>query len=174
VFGGGVGSGTAALNAYAEWTFEGNVLAGANPSSYPPSNFYPAAFPQDIGFVDAANGDFRLSSSSSYKNRASDGNDPGVSFADLWVKTARAVSGLAEKSLGDFNGDGAIDAADYVVWRKTVGSQAGYDLWRTNFGRTAGSDSSLSTAVPDPSSIVLLLVAATLLLRMRNVRGWRS
>ena len=40
---------------------------------------------------------------------------------------------------GDFNGDGAVDAADYVVWRKTDGSQAGYDLWRTNFGRTAAA-----------------------------------
>ena len=42
---------------------------------------------------------------------------------------------------GDYNGDGAVDAADYVVWRKTGGGQAGYDLWRTNFGRTVGAAS---------------------------------
>ena len=114
VFGGGVGSGTAALNAYAEWTFEGNVLAGANAPAYPPDNFYPANFAHDIGFVDAASGDFRLSSTSPYKNRASDGDDPGVDFDALRVRTARARSGLPEDSLGDFNGDGANDAADQV------------------------------------------------------------
>jgi hypothetical protein len=170
VFGGGVGSGTAALNAYAEWTFEANVLAGANAPAYPPNNFYPANFPQGIGFVDAAKGDFRLSSTSPYKNQATDGDDPGADFPDLWVKTARARNGLPEDSLGDFNGDGSIDTADYVMWRNGDGSQAGYDLWRTNFGRSAESGSGFSTAVPDPSSIVLLLVAVTLLVRMRYVR----
>ena len=96
VFGGGVGSGTAALNAYAQWTFEGNVLAGANPAVYPTNNFYPASFPQDIGFVDPANGDYRLSSSSPYKNRATDGGDPGVDFDALLAKTARALNGVIQ------------------------------------------------------------------------------
>ena len=31
---------------------------------------------------------------------------------------------------GDFNDDGTVDAADYVVWRKTDGTQAGYNTWR--------------------------------------------
>jgi len=115
VFGGGVGSGTAALNAYAQWTFEGNVLAGANAAIYPANNFYPANFPQDIGFVDPANSDFRLSPSSPYNGRATDGGDPGVDFNALWAYTARARSGIPETSLGDFNGDGNVDAADYVV-----------------------------------------------------------
>ncbi|HEY3392496.1 MAG TPA: PEP-CTERM sorting domain-containing protein [Lacipirellulaceae bacterium] len=61
---------------------------------------------------------------------------------------------------GDFNNDGKVDAADYVVWRKTDGSQPGYDEWRTNFGRTAGSGSALgSAAVPEPSALVLLAAA---------------
>jgi hypothetical protein len=64
---------------------------------------------------------------------------------------------------GDYNGNGVVDAADYVVWRKTDGSQAGYNEWRTNFGRTAGSGSggaspSLS-AVPEPAGIFLVLGA---------------
>jgi hypothetical protein len=65
---------------------------------------------------------------------------------------------------GDFNGDGVVDAADYVVWRKTDGSQSGYDLWRTNFGRTAGSSVNVSTAdqtaVPEPAMLVLVCVSA--------------
>ena len=39
---------------------------------------------------------------------------------------------------GDGNGDGSVDAADYVVWRKMGGSQADYDAWRGNFGKTNG------------------------------------
>jgi hypothetical protein len=58
---------------------------------------------------------------------------------------------------GDFNEDGKVDAADYVVWRKTDGTPTGYNLWRTNFGRTSGSGSSLTAgaAVPEPSTMLL-------------------
>jgi hypothetical protein len=60
---------------------------------------------------------------------------------------------------GDFNHDNRVDAADYVVWRKSNGSPADYTLWRTNFGRTSGSGSSVAAAaVPEPASIVLLSV----------------
>ena len=38
---------------------------------------------------------------------------------------------------GDYNHDSKVDAADYVVWRKSDGSQSGYDTWRANFGATA-------------------------------------
>jgi hypothetical protein len=62
---------------------------------------------------------------------------------------------------GDYNNDGKVDAADYVVWRKhNINGQQGYDNWRTNFGRTAGSGSSLdgAGAVPEPASLALLLL----------------
>ena len=40
---------------------------------------------------------------------------------------------------GDYNGDGSVDAADYVVWRKSnINGQQGYNDWRTNFGSTGG------------------------------------
>jgi alpha-tubulin suppressor-like RCC1 family protein len=35
---------------------------------------------------------------------------------------------------GDYNRDGAVDAADYVLWRKNDGSEQGYTTWRANFG----------------------------------------
>jgi hypothetical protein len=62
--------------------------------------------------------------------------------------------------VGDYNSDGKVDAADYVVWRKNdINGQQGYDDWRTNFGRTAGSGSALGAgAVPEPASLALLLV----------------
>jgi hypothetical protein len=71
---------------------------------------------------------------------------------------------------GDFNGDGNVDAADYVVWRKTDGTLASYNEWRDNFGETAGSGSlGRQSAVPEPSAVVLLLtVALAVLMRGRR------
>jgi hypothetical protein len=69
---------------------------------------------------------------------------------------------------GDFNGDGAVDTADYV-WRKGMGTtytQADYDVWRANFGRTVGSGAAVnppdasvepfSAMIPEPSSFALV------------------
>jgi hypothetical protein len=36
---------------------------------------------------------------------------------------------------GDFNGDGIVDAGDYVVWRKGLGTaytQTDFDTWRAH------------------------------------------
>ncbi|HEY3394548.1 MAG TPA: hypothetical protein VGK58_17690 [Lacipirellulaceae bacterium] len=64
---------------------------------------------------------------------------------------------------GDYNGDGSVDAADYVVWRKNnINGQQGYDDWRTNFGLTTGPGSanglSAGAAVPEPISACLMVV----------------
>ena len=58
--------------------------------------------------------------------------------------------------LGDFNANGIVDAADYVVWRNSLGvtgsglaadgngdnmvTQLDYAIWKANFGDTAGGD----------------------------------
>jgi hypothetical protein len=70
---------------------------------------------------------------------------------------------------GDFNNDNAVNAADYVVWRKGLGTtytQNDYNVWRANFGQTAGSGSgaTASAAVPEPTTLLLLTFAAA---------GWR-
>jgi hypothetical protein len=67
---------------------------------------------------------------------------------------------------GDFNSDGKVDAADYVVWRKSDNSPSGYNTWRTNFGRTSGSGAALgaSAAVPEPSSAILGALALALIM----------
>jgi Concanavalin A-like lectin/glucanases superfamily len=61
---------------------------------------------------------------------------------------------------GDYNDDGSVDAADYVVWRKTMGSSAAaYNTWRTNFGRTAAPGLGASVAaVPEPASLALCIL----------------
>ena len=63
---------------------------------------------------------------------------------------------------GDFNNDGTVDAADYVVWRKTDGTQLGYDTWRANFGGRAGGASVTNAAVPEPAAALLLLLGAAI------------
>lgn len=62
---------------------------------------------------------------------------------------------------GDFNHNGIVDAADYVLWRKTDNSPGQYELWRANFGRSefgAGQSSGIP-GVPEPATVLLLLVA---------------
>jgi hypothetical protein len=70
--------------------------------------------------------------------------------------------------IGDFNQDGTVDAADYVMWRTGLGTtytQADYELWRAHFGETVGSEAVLRSAeplsvlVPEPSNVSLLFVS---------------
>ena len=71
---------------------------------------------------------------------------------------------------GDFNFDGYVDAADYVVWRKIDGTPAGYNAWRTHFGQTAGSGSNTAAnaAVPEPATLIMILAAAACCLCQRR------
>jgi hypothetical protein len=62
---------------------------------------------------------------------------------------------------GDYNHDGKVDAADYVIWRKTgINGAQGYTDWRSNFGTGGpGAGSGLGGAsVPEPASAVLLVI----------------
>jgi hypothetical protein len=100
-----------------------------------------------------------------------------------------------ERLLGDFNADGAVNAADYVMWRDSLG-QVGEGLaadgagpiglpdgivdsldffyWRENFGRiwnpldpvAALIHKTTQTPVPEPNNVkVILLVGASLIMK---------
>src|SRR5262249_28094823 len=61
------------------WTsfvFEKNVIVGGQSSNYPLGNYFINSF-SEVGFVDMAKGDYRLSSSSQYRNAGTDGQDIG-------------------------------------------------------------------------------------------------
>jgi hypothetical protein len=72
---------------------------------------------------------------------------------------------LPEATLpGDYNQDGKVDAADYVVWRNDPaafgGDPAGYTTWRANFGATASGSAAAIAAVPEPAAWSLMALAA--------------
>lgn len=71
---------------------------------------------------------------------------------------------------GDFNLDGVVEAADYVLWRKNGGSLSQLAIWRTHFGQTAGSgsSSSVNAAAPEPSTQLMLVLAATCVYSRRS------
>jgi hypothetical protein len=109
----------------------------------------------------------------------------GVNSPFVWdvskLYTAGEVTFLAAAGIpGDFNNDNSVNAADFVLWRKGVGTiytQAAYDVWRSHFGQvfTGGSGSRADThaAVPEPA--VLTLVLAVLLMTpcwSRRARGF--
>ncbi len=78
---------------------------------------------------------------------------------------------------GDYNQNGSVDAADYIIWRRTLG-QSGiglaadgngnkqidngdYNIWRSHFGQSVASEFLAHTAVPEPANFILLTLAAT-------------
>jgi hypothetical protein len=82
VKGDGTGEGRVALEAFCPgYVFTKNVIAGAG-SDYPPGNFYPSSLEQ-VGFVDLANQNYRLSSTSRYSKAAPNRKDLGCDFDAL-------------------------------------------------------------------------------------------
>jgi hypothetical protein len=92
-----------------------------------------------------------------------------------FVATYDLPAGVA----GDYNGNGAVDAADYVLWRNggpllnevdTPGivNAADYDVWRGVFGNAAGAGSALdATGVPEPTALgMAFAVSLAILMRI--------
>ena len=93
-------------------------------------------------------------------------------------------------SLGDYNQNGTVDAADYTVWRDHLGSSTSlpnddtpgvdtddYNRWKLNFGETAsgsGSGANANAAVPEPATAGLALVGLLGLACRRNRGRWDS
>jgi len=91
---------------------------------------------------------------------------------NLIVATTFAEAfGIDEGDNGDFNGDGVVDAADYVVWRKNGLSQEEFNVWRANFGETVGSSGAAGSSVPEPAMGLLISVGMLLgVVRRRAAR----
>ena len=100
-------------------------------------------------------------------------SDPTDTYIQAEIYSLTPI--LAPHIPGDYNFDGTVDAADYFGWRTSLGSTdtpyadgngngvvdaADYVIWRKAFDQTAGSGSSagVNAEVPEPASVLLLLV----------------
>ena len=81
----------------------------------------------------------------------------------------------ASTTSGDYDHDGFVDAAYYIVWRESLGQNGtslaadgngnnqvtvdDYSIWKANFGEFlgSGSGSASSGVVPEPSAVWLVL-----------------
>jgi hypothetical protein len=101
----------------------------------------------------------------------------GAGLLNMEIESIRVMLPAPPGLPGDYNGNGSVDAADYVVWRNgepllnevaTVGSVTLEDFteWRARFGNSASGASLGDSQVPEPLSatmaLVAMLVAATL------------
>jgi glucose/arabinose dehydrogenase len=97
---------------------------------------------------------------------------------------------------GDYNQDGVVDAADYSVWRDTLGSTtdlrangndsgashgvidaADYAIWKTHFGEsvdTGAGGSSVQVPEPSAGALLFLLLAGIASSKGRFGRYWKQ
>jgi hypothetical protein len=131
---------------------------GALPSKVPTNGIYPFAY-IDVNSSTGVSiqGEFAIGT-----DRAPIG-DNGLQL----TLDGQLIGGV----LGDYNANGLVDSADYILWRvggplqndPTTGLQAAdYDFWRSRFGAAAGANAAFGaspTAIPEPSSIGLFAIA---------------
>jgi hypothetical protein len=91
---------------------------------------------------------------------------------------------------GDYNDNGTVDAADYVLWRKLLGTntqlenegngvtpgmvtQEDYNTWRANFGKTPGAGTVLAS-VPEPAAGIFAALAVGVVFAVPSRRRGRG
>jgi hypothetical protein len=142
--------------------------------------------------LEVAPGDFRTISELDRTDHTANSNGWPSAFNNVgqvafWARFTDGSQGVFVSNQvatvpGDFNFDGAVDAADYVVWLKGLGtqySQSHYNIWRSNFGTSLGPGSGsalpsadpLSAAVPEPATLVLLILSAACTARWSRSSG---
>jgi hypothetical protein len=168
---------------YYEITSAGNSLNESGWNSFQNPSGNPSGFPSHTGggngwleaggSSDAVLSESYLAGNSAVANAATISLGAAYTVGDPQDLVFRygAVSGTSGALEGDYNGDNAVDAADYVVWRESnLNGAQGYSTWRTNFGRGGGPSGASalitgfvryinpagnSAAVPEPATVVL-------------------
>jgi hypothetical protein len=113
--------------------------------------------------------------------------DPSHSYVQLQMKESgiapRLTLSIDNRIPGDYNANGIVDAADYVVWRKSAGRTGiglaadanrdgtvdtnDYNIWKTHFAATTSSGFGASAVVPEPAAMVTLLVGISTMFLLR-------
>jgi hypothetical protein len=123
------------------------------------------------GYTPVIGAEFDILSALSVADEFDDVDLPSLPSNMAWELTYNPTGVLltiVENALpGDYNGDGTVDTADYVTWRKNGGTPAEYDTWRAHFGQTAGSGahdgSGSQGAVPEPGTLLVFLIGLAVL-----------
>jgi hypothetical protein len=151
--------GNVALGGASKLTLDFSLLGAAGPDSA--DAFWDASHSWKIvdtatntgntNFASLINGTFANGTFSTSVGSAADAGDIFLNFS---------IGGGGVQ--GDYNNDGKVDAADYVVWRQDPdahgGNPAGYTAWRSNFGSGTGAGGGLAgAAVPEPVAIAYLV-----------------
>jgi len=117
-------------------------------------NGFTPALGNNFGFLMASGGFDTSFSSLNLPDLSAQGLDWQLnpSGATLFLEVVAALD-------GDFDGDGDIDGADFLTWQRnpSVGNLAD---WQAGYGSATGSSSASSTAVPEPSSMLLAAFAS--------------
>ncbi len=100
----------------------------------------------------------------------------GMQWSLLATSTGRVlIVGLP----GDYNQDAVVDAADYIVWRKTFGADVmpgtgadgnrdskvdslDYDVWKSHIGAHVIVGAASATALPEPATAILMALSTAL------------
>lgn len=116
--------------------------------------------------------------------------DREFSASEIAALGGPTADGIVEVGLtGDYNGDGIVNAADYVVWRNSYGQTGAglaadgngneeidtgdYEIWKDHFGQSTDPGLALpATMVPEPGCLGLgpISLAIGVALRTRKVR----
>jgi hypothetical protein len=153
----------------------------------------------DLGtgiFSPTAGASFQILTGSSVKGKFETLLLPGLSSNLAWkIRYGTNNVTLKVTSPTDFDGNGTTDSADYVVWRRLLGTsvtqgtsadadfdgqvtQADYDLWRARFSLAPGSGSSeelsgadvaqFSVAEPNTALLPIVPIASYILMRRKR------
>jgi len=95
---------------------------------------------------------------------------------------------LSALLIGDYNDDGMVDAADYIIWRKNLGANItlpnedpnqtqgwvtieDYAVWKAHYGDSnlgSGGGGLTTSTVPEPATLLMLVLAATCCSNLRR------
>jgi hypothetical protein len=119
-----------------------------------------------------------------YSRDATLTNAAGTTLPPSWRPTLDITYTIGNQPTGDYNGNGIVDAADYVAWRATLGQPANpagsgadgsqnntidvddFAFWRSRFGNMVGGLGS-GANVPKPSAVVYMFVEPLVFRRRR-------
>jgi prepilin-type N-terminal cleavage/methylation domain-containing protein/prepilin-type processing-associated H-X9-DG protein len=137
------------------------------------------------GFNPALNNQFQIIASTSLNGAFDSIVLPSLDSGLFWGVTSNASGVLLKVNnaptivTGDYNRDGIVNAADYVVYRKTFGQMGpnlpadgnmnsmidvgDFAVWKANFGDTSGTGAGQFSVdyVPEPATACLLAIGLT-------------